>query len=199
MTIAIPDDAGEFFERFLPEQFLRERHRYPGADSPGAALFEIIDVGWWGIKIENGELAVRRGKPDDTMLRVTLPEEDFRAVFVERTRREIDASGDLSDDSRDAFKPLFVDANKAGVIAGSIADAGQTLAVYLRDDGAKRELLITPGPGERTEPRASITMSLGDFLAMVGGRKNPVMLFLRGKLKIRGDLTYAMRMKALLS
>jgi hypothetical protein len=199
MTIAIPEDAGEFFESFLPEQFARERRRYPGGDSPGAALFEVIDVGSWGIKIEQGELIVRRGKPDDTMLQVSLPEEDFRAVFVERTRRELDSSGDLSEDSRDAFKPLFVDSRKAGVIAGSIGDDGQTLAVYLRHDGAKRRLLITPGPGERTEPRASITMALGDFLAMVGGRKNPVMLFLWGKLKIRGDLTYAMRMKALLS
>ena len=193
-SIAIPHDPAEFFERFFPEQFSRDHHRYPRDDSPGWALFEVIGVGSWGIRRVSDTLAVTRGKPDDTLLQISLSGDDFKAIFVERTQREVDSTGDLSDDSRDVFKPLFVNPQAADVIAIAVA----TLAFHLNHEGTARKLFFTPGPFERTEPRATINMHLHDFLAMLSGRKGFAKLLLLGKLRLRGDLLYARRMSSLL-
>lgn len=197
--ITIPEDAAAFFEQFFPRQFAQRRDRYPRRDSPGSALFEVVGVGAWSVRIEAGRLVIKRGKAEDTLLQICMSEDDFRGVFVERTQREIDASGRLSDDSLDAFNPLFIDERKAGIIATSVGDSPATLTVRLDHDGMTRRLHLTPGPYERTEPRATIAMRIADFLAMVGGRKSPVRLFLLGHLKIRGDVAYAMHFRGLLS
>jgi hypothetical protein len=196
--IVIPTDPGEFFEGFFPSQFANDRERYPREDSPGSALFEVIGVGSWGVKIAAGGLVVERGRPDDTLLQIAVGSEDFTAIFVERTQREVDSSGTLSDDSRDVFKPLFVSAEKAAVIAGTVGNTLATLAFDLDHEGRRRQMFITPGPFERTEPKATIAMKLEDFLAMHSGRKNPVMLFMSGKLAIQGDIGHAIRMQVFL-
>jgi hypothetical protein len=194
-TITIPGEPAEFFERFLPEQFARDCHRYRRGDMAGAALFEVMGVGAWGLRRVGDALAVSRGRPEDTVIQIGVSSDDFSAVFVERTQREIAATGDLSDDSRDVFKPLFVDPRAADGIAGAAA----TVAVHLSDEGAARTLFLTPGPGERTTPRSTIGMQLHDFLAMVSGRKGFARLLLLGKLKIRGDVLYAKQMSRLLA
>jgi hypothetical protein len=197
--ITIPEDAAAFFEEFFPQQFAKRRDRYPHRDSPGSALFEVVGVGSWGVKIEAGRLAIKRGKPEDTLLQISMSDDDFRGVFVERTQREIDLSGRLSDDSLDAFNPLFVDERKAAIIASSIGDSLATLTVRLDHEGTTRRLHLTPGRFERTEPRATVTMRMADFLAMVSGRNSPAKLFLLRRLKIRGDVAYAMHFRGLLS
>ena len=198
-SVRIPEDAGEFFERFFPKQFAQDRARYPRVDSPGSALFEVIGVGLWSVSIKRNNLVVKRGKADNTLLQIGVSRDDFKAIFVERAQREVNLSGHLSEDSRDVFKPLFVDSRKAGVIASALGNVVATLAFHLNHDGAARRVLITPGPFERTDPRTTITMDLGDFLAMVGGRKSPAVLFVLRRLKIHGDIFYALRMRALLS
>lgn len=194
-SIEIPEDPADFFERFFPEQFTKDQHRYPRTDSPGWALFEVIGVGCWGIRRAGNDLLVTRGRRDDTLVQISLSGDDFRAIFVERTQREIASFGDLSDDSRDVFKPLFVDSQGAEIISGVAA----TLAFQLEHAGTARTLFITPGSFERTAPRATVSMRLDDFLAMLSGRKGFASLLLWGKLKIRGDVFYARRMSALLT
>ncbi|MBL8601639.1 MAG: SDR family NAD(P)-dependent oxidoreductase [Myxococcales bacterium] len=43
-------------------------------------------------------------------------------------------------------------------------------------------------PGETAKPGCTLELSDSDFLAMVGGRANPMKLFTSGKLKISGDV-----------
>lgn len=198
-TVIIPQDATAFFEEFFPQQFRERRQRYPREDSPGSALFEVAGAGCWGIKIKGGQLVVKRGKPRDTLLQIGMSEEDFRGVFIDRTQREIDTSGRLSEDSLDAFNPLFVDARKSQILATSIGGTPSTLTVRLNHDGTTRRLHLTPGSFERTEARATIAIGIADFLAMVGGRRSAAKLFLLGRLKIRGDVAYAVRFGGLLS
>jgi putative sterol carrier protein len=42
-----------------------------------------------------------------------------------------------------------------------------------------------------TEPRVTLRVDAADFLKLVTGNANPTMFFLRGKLKIKGDLGFA--------
>lgn len=197
--LEIPRDAASFFEDFLPQQFTRDRHRYPRHDSPGSASFEVFGVGTWVIKMKSGGLLVRRGRQKDTLLQLGMSDEDFKDIFVDRTQREIDSIGDLSHDSRNAFNPLFVDARKVDAVLPRRGGPLETLTIRLEQGGAVRRLFITPGPFARTEPRATVTLRTADFLAMLSGRKSPTALFLRGRVKVRGDLSYALRIAALLS
>ncbi len=195
MSIRIPDSPEQFFLEFFPGQHALHRSRFPAGDSPGAAIFEVIGEGIWSIRMRGGSLVVDAGKPADTALQIALSPDDFRAVFVERTNRELAATGRISEEAMGAFRPLFTTEKKLKTIEG-IRD---TLAFSIDHDGEKRRLFITPGNGERGEPRTTIAVNLKTFLAMQNGKANTTMLFMTGKLKIRGDMGYAMRMQALLA
>jgi hypothetical protein len=195
MSLNIPSDPAVFFTEFFPRRFELDRKRYPSDDTVAAALFEVTGVGSWSIRIRNGKLDVMSGKSDDTAIQIALSHADFTAVFVERTLREIREKGDLSDHSRDAFKPLFVGAKKQHLTSGM----RETLVMRLDQEGVHRRLVITPGAGAPTEPRVTVTVALNDFLAMQSGTKNPTLLFMRGQLKIKGDVGYALKANALLS
>ncbi len=195
MSIQIPESPKAFFTEFFPAQFKENRSRYPAADTPGAAVFEVIGEGAWAIRIQGGNLQVEEGKPEDTKLQIALSPDDFRAVFVDRTRGEVEKSGTLSDDSKDAFRPLFMTEKKLSIAAS----AQGTLAFSIEDGDTKRHVYITPGNGERGEPRTTISSNLPNFVALQAGSKSPTSLFMLGKLKIRGDMGYAMKMNGLLA
>ncbi|HEY2670257.1 MAG TPA: SCP2 sterol-binding domain-containing protein [Rugosimonospora sp.] len=81
--------------------------------------------------------------------------------------------------------------------------AGSTNAVIHwnvgdRPDGGvdTYELVIADGkctlsPEPVNDPKLSLTMGAGDFLKVVSGIGNPVMMFMTGKLKAKGDLGLA--------
>jgi putative sterol carrier protein len=58
------------------------------------------------------------------------------------------------------------------------------------------ELVIADGtctlsPSAERDPKLSLTMGPADFLKVVSGSGNPVMMFMTGKLKAKGDLGLA--------
>jgi putative sterol carrier protein len=81
--------------------------------------------------------------------------------------------------------------------------AGSTNAVIHwnvgdRPDGGvdTYELIIADGkctlsPEPSNDPKLSLTMGAADFLKVVSGTGNPVMMFMTGKLKAKGDLGLA--------
>ena len=85
-----------------------------------------------------------------------------------------------------------VDASKiAGMNAVyqfNIGDAVYTVAVA---DGA---LNVSDSPAEKAS--IELTMSDADFLALIKGELNGQQAFLTGKLKIKGDMTLAMKLQS---
>ena len=51
---------------------------------------------------------------------------------------------------------------------------------------------VAEGPG--TNPALTLQMSAQDWLDMTGGKQNPQMLFMSGKLKLKGDMGLAMKL-----
>jgi len=51
--------------------------------------------------------------------------------------------------------------------------------------------------GAADSPNITITMSASDYLDMVNGKLNPQMAFMGGKLKIKGDMSLALKMQQL--
>jgi len=50
------------------------------------------------------------------------------------------------------------------------------------------------GSGDKADAKCTITMSDTDFVDMVSGKLNGQMAFMTGKLKIKGDMSLAMKL-----
>ncbi|MFN7954366.1 MAG: SCP2 sterol-binding domain-containing protein [bacterium] len=194
-TLTIPDDPDAFFREFFPARYAEDPHRYGTADTPGAAVFHVAGAGAWSVRIARSRLAVERGTPADARIQIHVSRDDFHAVFVHRTREELARDGRLSELSRNAFVPLFVTPKRLAIVER----ARGNLAFDLEHAGARRRLTIAPRPPLEADPRATIRMSLDDFLHVLAGQKNPKVLFLTGRLKVKGDLGYALHMSGLIS
>jgi len=69
---------------------------------------------------------------------------------------------------------------------GDRADGGSDTYELVIADGA---CVVSPAPTH--EPKLALTLGGVDFLKVVSGNANPVMLFMTGKLKAKGDLGLA--------
>ncbi|OLO25174.1 sterol carrier protein [Alkalihalophilus pseudofirmus] len=52
--------------------------------------------------------------------------------------------------------------------------------------------------GEVFEPKCTLALSDSNFLKLVGGKLNPTMAFMSGKLKIKGDMGLALKLQNVL-
>jgi len=89
--------------------------------------------------------------------------------------------------------PALFRADRAGstnavihwIITGA-ADGGADTYELVIADGA-----CTLSPTPVHEPKLALTLAPADFLKVVSGNANPVMMFMTGKLKAKGDLGLA--------
>jgi len=56
---------------------------------------------------------------------------------------------------------------------------------------------LAAGEGEAEDPNITITVSDSDWLDIVSGKLDGQMAFMTGKLKIKGDMSLAMKLKSL--
>ncbi len=56
---------------------------------------------------------------------------------------------------------------------------------------------LTVSSGTADNPNITITISAGDWLDMLNGKLDGQMAFMSGKLKIKGDMSLAMKLKTL--
>lgn len=54
------------------------------------------------------------------------------------------------------------------------------------------------GEGAIPDPGCTITMAAADFMKMIEGKLNPMAAFMGGKLKVRGDMTLALKLQQLI-
>ncbi len=152
--------------------------RIPGAEGETAAE-RVLDPG----AVDATRIAaVVRDAPDDALrrgmegeIRELILDEIFRR-FPEYFRRgPLDAS-----EVALAFK-----------ITGRADGGADRYRVLIRGDE------VIAGRDLDVDPRVTIVMDGVDFLKLVTGNANPVMSFLSGKLKIRGDLGFAAQIPGL--
>ena len=71
------------------------------------------------------------------------------------------------------------------------------------DDGGQWFVDLTKksdnvGAGTLDEPGVTVTMSASDFVDLVEGKLNGQMAFMQGKLKIKGDMSLALKLQQIL-
>ena len=96
---------------------------------------------------------------------------------------------DVMTDMPSVFKPDAAKGMKAVYQFDLTGDNGGKYSLAI-DDGQ-----LTVGDGTHASPNITITMSANDYLDMVNGKLNPQMAFMGGKLKIKGDMSLALKMQ----
>jgi len=51
--------------------------------------------------------------------------------------------------------------------------------------------------GEHASPTMTLTATADDYLALVNGELNPMMAFMQGKIKVKGDMGLALKLQAM--
>jgi putative sterol carrier protein len=70
-------------------------------------------------------------------------------------------------------------------------DGGGTYHICVGEGGCE------VSEGSATSPNITITMAASDYVDMINGKLNPQMAFMGGKLKIKGDMSLALKMQQL--
>lgn len=86
------------------------------------------------------------------------------------------------------FRPDKAAGTSAVVQYDITGEGGGTWHAVIRDG----KCTINQGPG--TNPNLTLVVGAQDWIDMTTGKQNPQMLYMAGKLKVRGDMGLAMKL-----
>jgi predicted lipid carrier protein YhbT len=186
---APPEDPDAFFAEYLKTRFDEAGGGFSDFSSIGSVLFRVVDAGEWSLKIRDGALEVIREMEDDVVLQITVPKDDFSVLVVEPANRLDAASGPLARQSA-AIRRLLGNPETSRLVRRV---PGSLLAV-VRDGDRSHRVLVTAGrrAADFASADCTVEMSLEDWLLAQTGALNPSDLFMKGKLRIRGNVQIAM-------
>jgi putative sterol carrier protein len=91
------------------------------------------------------------------------------------------------------FKPDRAAGTNAVIQYDIGGEGGGTWHAVIKDGGCS----VGPGPG--TSPSLTLQVSSQDWLDMLAGKQSGQMLFMSGRLKVKGDMGLAMKLGSMFS
>jgi len=91
------------------------------------------------------------------------------------------------------FRPDKASGTNATIQYDVSGDGGGTWNAVIKDG------TCAVNPGAATSPNLTLTMSSQDWLDMLAGKQSGQMLFMSGKLKVKGDMGLAMKLGSMFS
>jgi len=194
--LEIPKDISpkDFFEKFVPEQFEKNKGMLPEPVKAVSAsmVFNLTgdQGGAWTIRLDKGNLRVSEGDDPDRTVKVIQSVSDWRgAISGERGfRLDLPGAGGGAGAGMPQGSPMTQDKiERLKTIEGAI--------MFRLTDKEKGDWAITVqfGKSAKETPDCTISMSGDDAKAMRKGNLNPQMAFMSGKIDIKGDLGFAMQ------
>lgn len=96
----------------------------------------------------------------------------------------------IFDGMKDAFVPEKAKGDTATIQYDIDTDEGPKPWQVKIADGTCETM-----PGEATDPKVTLKLALPDFVRLIFNQVQGPQLFMRGKLKLKGDMMYAMKMQ----
>ena len=173
----------QFFEQLLPMGFAADASA-GGAPQDFTLQFRLTgdDGGEWHAEIANGTMQVRKGGADAN-LTVTLTVDDWRDAVLGRKGATIA----LILPQRRPDRPD--NTGRAKALKG-------TMAVELSRpelDPFRVEMCFN----NTAAPKATLRMTLSDYLGMQDGTQNGQQLFMQGRVRVEGDMGFLMQVASL--
>jgi hypothetical protein len=182
-----PRDPEQFLTAFLPARFEGAASVFAGITSVGSITFRVPSRGEWSLRLVDGRLEVVRGSDDDTMVQVTIPEEDFAVLISESVDR---SAGRTNAASAGPLRALVAKPDAARMVR----HVPGSLLFVARDGDLRRRILVTPGKrvANLDSPECTIECALADMVDAQSKGVPPMQLFVAGKLRLTGNVQIAM-------
>lgn len=148
--------------------------------------------GTWAMGFAGGRLVIEEGAADNPPLQVSATTDDLRAFVAGKIRDAVKAK---AGDKASAIDPkkmakLFRITHKTEQVKAYKGD----LQLVVENGSDKHKLTLTFGGGKPNPaaPTTTISITLDDFLALLGGELNAQAAFFAGKIRLDGDMNLAM-------
>lgn len=191
MAEKMPDDieAKKFFEEIIPKQFEEQIKASPiqgMEDTEFAIQFNITGEGggnWTVIVTDGNKMEVKPQEYEKAQITMTMDVKDWRDSVTGKVAG-LDMMQQTSRGSRAQF-------DKLRTVTG-------TLKLELtKEDGSlfPVEMMFNKG----TTPQTTLKMAVADYADLQTGKLNGQQAFMSGKLKIAGDMGFAMKIGTLMT
>lgn len=168
----------------------------PAGAAPDKLVIHVggADGGVWNLGFEGGALRIATGAAPTPPLQLSMTSDDLRAFIAGSIRDAIRArAGGRTIDASQLAK-LFRITNKTEQVKAYTGD----LQIVLEGPATYRLTLTFGGNTPKPEaPTTTVTFTLDDFLAILGGELQPQAAFFAGKIRLDGDMNLAMGLMAL--
>jgi putative sterol carrier protein len=180
----VPETPDSFFTDYIPKRFDTVKGALAGKTSAGSMTFRVDAVGEWSLRLVDGDLVVSPGMAEDVVLQVTVPEPDFKPIFVRGA--ELQEGEPLRPDQQIlAFRVLTADAERVKLVKSVRGN----VAFVVRDGEKAHRIVVTPGSAKPNldQPDCRLECLMSDFMDMQTGKQNPIELAMGGKIRIIGN------------
>jgi len=183
----IPENVGvkEYFDEYVPKVFAEQ---VGGATVLGMEGTEVklqfdVDGTSYGLIVKDAtDLEVKEGALDAPTVKLAMSEDVFRRAVTGKLEGATDTFTDVSQINRNRYDQLL---NTKGTLVLDLSAA----------DGTNAEVKVTFN-GEAS-PETTFRCSVEDWVAMSTGELAGPTAFMSGKLKIEGDMPFAMSLASL--
>lgn len=189
VPFAVPHDIDldEFFFENMREHFDKNTSRANTTSLQGKEFVLQYGVGEaeYSLHIKDGDtLEIAKGAANSPHLSLHLEESDWRDYLSGK----VDIGLHRFMDPAQLFDPQRFK---------SLTEIRGTLFLKL-NTGNPEPLVAKIAFNGRDKPSATVKLELADWLALQAGKKKVAMLFMTGKLKAGGDLSFVMKCQALM-
>ncbi len=183
--VDVPDDVTveQYFDEYVPQIFKDQ----VGSGVLGMEGTEIgvqfdIDGKTYSLLVKDGkDLEVKQGPVDNPLIRLELSEDTFKDAVTGKLEGVTDIFTDMSQMTKARYE--------------QIKGVKGTLKLDLSADGKEAKISVVFNGGE--SPESTFICAVEDWVAISKGELAGPTAFMSGKLKIQGDMAFAMGLAAL--
>jgi putative sterol carrier protein len=186
----IPENVGvkEYFDEYVPKVFAEQIGGGAVLGMEGTEIkvqFDITGGPTYSLVVKDAkELEVKEGPVDNPTVTLAMSEDVFRRAVTGKLQGATDTFTDVSKMSRNRFDQLL------GI-------KGKMDLDLAAPDGSNAEITVKFNGVD--SPASIFRCSVEDWVAMNNGQLAGPTAFMSGKLKIEGDMAFAMSLSSLVS
>jgi putative sterol carrier protein len=185
--VDVPDSVGvkEYFDEYVPKIFAEQVGGAAALGMEGTEVGVLFDIDGttYSLVVKDGkELEVKEGPVDNPLVKLTMNEDVFRAAVTGKMEGATDMFTDMSQMNKARLDQI------KGVSGALVLD-------LTTPEGGNAVIRVSFNGAE--SPESTFKCTVEDWVAISKGEIAGPTAFMSGKLKIEGDMPFAMGLSSL--